>query len=347
VNPNVLAAHLETEIDASIRVVVIQCLADLGVERPAARSLAHLSRLLALYRDDPDSGIHSSIAYLLRRWGHDSQLKAVDDELGRMPIGPRGWYVNSQGHTMAIIGGDDDLAARLPLHRRFPYRFAIATTETTLGQYLRFNSDHQSVRTDLKWKPLTQADAPADMVSYNDAAAYCNWLSQKEGLPQSEWCYLLDTASGRMGLVTDYLVRKGYRLPNLREWEYAARAGTTTDRYFGDSLAHVPQYTWHRRNTTDHAEVVGLKRPNDFGLFDVLGNLIEWCYNPEPPHDRECDCGALQGMDCSKKEFAALRGGSFQLSDSGLVATPSNRIYDLRRSDEEDTSTGFRIVKSE
>jgi formylglycine-generating enzyme required for sulfatase activity len=344
INPSVLADHIEAERDPSIRLTVIQCLADLGVERPDERSPTQLSRLLALYREDHDPGVHSSIAYLLRRWDRANLMKAIDDEFARKPKGSDRWYVNSQGHTMAIIGGADDLASRLSPDRLFPYRFAIATTETTLGQYLKFKPSHKAERTG--WNPLNSLDAPADLLCYDDSAQYCNWLSEQDGLAQTEWCYFTDKATGRMGLYSNYLTRKGYRLPSLKEWEYAARAGTTTNRYFGNSPLQVSQYTWNKHNTVDRAELVGLKKPNGFGLFDILGNLAEWCYNPDPPHNPGCSCGASKGADCSEKAFAALRGGCFYLSDAEIAATPNHHVFDLRRSVDADTYTGFRVVQS-
>ena len=137
-------------------------------------------------------------------------------------------------------------------------------------------------------------EMPVGAVSYDEAARFCNRLSQEEGLPPEDWCYLPGETPGAMVLAPDFPRRRGYRLPTLREWEYAARAGTTTDRYFGRSLRHADAYAWYNRNTDNHAEPVGRKRPNDFGLFDTLGNLLEWCYNPDPPHDDHCDCPAAQ-----------------------------------------------------
>ncbi len=113
-------------------------------------------------------------------------------------------------------------------------------------------------------------------------AAFCNWLSQEDGLAPDDWCYLPGATAGAMVLAPNYLARRGYRLPNLGEWEYAARAGTTCDRYFGRSLRHAAAYAWSIHNTDNQAEAVGRKRPNDLGLFDILGNLIEWCDNLRP-----------------------------------------------------------------
>ena len=294
VDPEVLMSQLEIERDPSLRLIVIQCLADRYGEQPSEMTPAYFSRLLTLYREDPDSGVHSSIAYLACCWGHSDKVKAIDLELAGKPRETKRWYVNSQGQTMAVVGSDSDLTSLLPGRRRLRYTFAIATTETTLGQFLEFRAGHRAMREAHTNMPQPNADTPVDVVSYNDAALYCNWLSMKEGIPEKEWCYVSPNSGGPMLMVSDYLSRTGYRLPNLEEWEYAAHAGTTTDRYFGNSLAHAAAFTWFKPNTAFHAEPVGQKRPNDFGLFDVIGNLFEWCYNPSPPHNNDCACGAAR-----------------------------------------------------
>ena len=299
-----------TEPDPSIRLIVIQCLADLGAERPAETIPPYLSRLLEVYRNDPDAGVHSSVAYLMRRWGWGDQVKRIDAKLVGKPRGAKRWYVNSQEQTMVVIGSDDGLASLYTLPRRLSYRLAVAATETTLGEYQKFDPNYPSRRREFPVHEQSNPDAAADIVSYDNAARYCNWLSKKEGLPADQWCYPPVDAQQAMVLVPDYLSRRGYRLPTIEEWEYAARAGTITDRYFGQSLVHASAYAWHSRNSNRRPQPVGLKRPNDFGLFDVLGNMIEWCYNPDPPHDSECSCQATRGRDCRKIRFVSVRGGT-------------------------------------
>src|SRR5437763_263442 len=80
-----------------------------------------------------------------------------------------------------------------------------------------------------------------------------------------------------MKIPADVLQRKGYRLPTEVEWEYACRAGTVTSRYYGDSIELLKNYAWYVENGLEKAWPSGRLKPNDLGLFDMLGNVYEWC----------------------------------------------------------------------
>jgi formylglycine-generating enzyme required for sulfatase activity len=116
-------------------------------------------------------------------------------------------------------------------------------------------------------------------VSWYDAAAYCNWLSEQEEIPKGEWCYEPNQAgkyAEGMKLTSNYLHRTGYRLPTEAEWEYACRARTDTRYAFGESAEVMGKYACFLANSLSRTYPVGMFKPNDFGLWDMHGNLWEW-----------------------------------------------------------------------
>ena len=153
--------------------------------------------------------------------------------------------------------------------------FAIAAHEVTVEQFLAFRADHDYSR-----QYSREADAPVNTVTWYQAAQYCNWLSQQEGSAGGPVVLRSDQqpfADG-MRLYPDYLRRTGYRLPTEAEWEYACRALATTARPYGETTALLGKYAWYMENSQQRWMLpVGSLKPNDFGLFDMLGNAMEWC----------------------------------------------------------------------
>ena len=140
-----------------------------------------------------------------------------------------------------------------PRHRvRITKPFYLQTTELTQGQW-------ESVMGTRPWSGQKYVkEGPnyaATYVSWVDAQEFCRRLSEKEGMT----C----------------------RLPTEAEWEYACRAGSTTMYHFGDDPSRLEDYAWFKGNAYDAGEKyvheVGLKNPNAFGLYDMHGNLWEWC----------------------------------------------------------------------
>ena len=159
---------------------------------------------------------------------------------------------------------------------------------------------------------------PVVNVSWNDATAFCEWLSEQSG------------EAGRV-----------YRLPTEAEWEYACRAGTTTRYYFGDDAGDLGEYAWYRGNSGNRAHRVGQKRPNAWELYDLHGNVWEWCSDwystdyyanspledptgPESGWERVCRGGSWFGTAGSCR--SAFRGRD----------TPGGRAFSL----------GFRLAFS-
>jgi formylglycine-generating enzyme required for sulfatase activity len=166
--------------------------------------------------------------------------------------------------------------------RRIDHSFAIAATPVTVEQFYRFRKGFDYLA---QYSPTL--DCPIHAVSWYHATEYCNWLSHQEGLPETEWCY--EPNADRkyeegMKLAPHYLSRTGYRLPTEAEWEYACRAGATTCRYYGASDELLPKYAWFISNSDNRSWPVCSLKPNDWGLFDMLGNIREWCTDLRAPY---------------------------------------------------------------
>ena len=128
--------------------------------------------------------------------------------------------------------------------------FAIGSTEVTLSQVNELLNHAQH---DYQVGP-TNAH-PANKISFNLAAKYCNLLSEKAGIPTSQWCYKI-LKDGSVVVVEDYHKRTGFRFPRESEWEYASAAGTKQPTFFGSNdLANY--FAWHRFNTDENTSAVG------------------------------------------------------------------------------------------
>ena len=209
--------------------------------------------------------------------------------------------------------------------------YAIAARQVTVEQFLQFRKDHEFKQTYAR-----SPDCPVYEVRWYDAAAYCNWLSEREGLPQDQWCYEPNEkgefAEG-MKTAANYLQRTGYRLPTEAEWEYACRARSKTRFSMGESDDLLGKYAWFDENSKFHTHPVGTLRPNDFGLFDMHGNAWTWCqdtYTNDKGENGPIPYGRV------------LRGGSFLGPVSGVRSAVRNCITQGFR----DTGVGFRPART-
>jgi formylglycine-generating enzyme required for sulfatase activity len=275
------------------------------------------------------------------------------------------------------MGSPDDEFGRTPdearRRMRIPRSFAIASKEITIAEFRRFleaNPDIKSKHT-YPENPDRMAqvlrtfspddDCPQIAVTWYEAAMYCNWLSKQEGLPASEWVYPTNANEIKDGmeLARDYLQRTGYRLPTEAEWEYAARAGSTTARFFGSASELLDEYAWYSkkplRNKNDamvptdpqRTWPVGQLKPNDWGLFDVYGNVWEWGQNRRQEYSSDSNLHEDREdvvLRVSDTQARTRRGGSFSYGAEVMRSAHrgSTNYFPNQRRD----NVGFRVART-
>ncbi len=189
------------------------------------------------------------------------------------------WMGNARG------GADEK-----PVHKVKVSAFYMDTHLVTQQQYERLMRENPA-----RWK---NPQNPVEEVRWSDAVRYLNARSRAEGL---EPCYDLRTW-------TCDFTANGYRLPTEAEWEYACRAGTKTLYFFGDEASKLGLFAWFKANSGGRPRPVGTKLPNPWGLYDILGNVWEWCNDLYQP-DYYKESPAVNPKGPSKGNARVLRGG--------------------------------------
>ena len=347
-SPQAIIERLDVEPDVTIRRALILTLGEFDDQQLPPIDQKQLTvKLLNTYASDPDAGIHGASEWVLRRWGHDAQLKEKARELATGKLeGRREWYVNKQGQTLVVIPGPVEFVMGSPVgevdrkgglegglemqHRkRINRTFAIMTHEVTVDQFREFQKAY-----DYNKQYARDGEHPINQVTWYVAAEYCNWLSKQEDIPEDEWCYLPNDdkkyAEG-MKPAPNYLERSGYRLPTESEWEYACCADALTSRYFGETEDLLGHYAWYTKNSLDRWLLpVGSLMPNDLGLFDMQDNVREWCHE-EIKYYRISKAGGLSEdlpdvSDVRDTQLRVLRGGSFSFQPRVVRSAYRNRL---------------------
>ena len=183
--------------------------------------------------------------------------------------------------------GTDDVKAHKrekPRHKvTIDYDIAMAKHLVTVEDYMLFAEATGAVVPDEKFEHLG-FDVPVRRVRWTDAIAYTNWKSEREG--------------------------RKFRLPTEAEWEYACREGSESTFCFGDDENQLEEYAWYAKSAKGHTHDVGSKKPNAWGLYDMHGNIWEWCLDrfAEDYTNTPTD-GSAYGVANDKGRV--LRGGSF------------------------------------
>jgi formylglycine-generating enzyme required for sulfatase activity len=171
---------------------------------------------------------------------------------------------------------------------------------------------------------------PANYVSWFEAVQFCNALSAQQGLQP---CYLIDGEQVTWDEEAD-----GYRLPTEAEWEYAVRADTTTRWFCGDEATALGNYAWYAENAGRRVKPVGQKKPNPWGLYDMAGNVWEWCWDWYGPYAAEAvydPSGPATGT------ARVLRGGAYRVVARHLQSADRFRYVPGSRH----FAIGFRVVR--
>jgi formylglycine-generating enzyme required for sulfatase activity len=234
--------------------------------------------------------------------------------------------------------------------------FALSSEDVTVEQFQRFRAEYKP---DKQYAPTKEC--PAIEVSWYDAAAYCNWLSKREGIAEAQWCYEIkkgampalaastvgllasplgprpllaaalvfpkrtdqgDLYDNQMKIKAGYLGLKGYRLPTEAEWEYACRAGSTVGYSFGEPAELLEKYGWFDRNSLGQTHPSGKLKPNDLGLFDMHGNVWQW--TQDAYNDKLGGKADDRGELVAGASYRVYRGGSW-----GNVAGGCRAAYRL------------------
>jgi formylglycine-generating enzyme required for sulfatase activity len=201
------------------------------------------------------------------------------------------------------MGSRHGRAEEQPVHKVWIDSFLMDQHEVTQAEYEKLgrieafpNPSH-----------FNGADLPVEQVTWPQAARFCNARSRLEGL---EPCYDEDTGA------CDFEAN-GYRLPTEAEWECACRAATASDYSFSGDARRLGDFGWFAANSAQKTHPVGQKKPNPWGLFDMHGNVAEWCQDVYDPgyygaSPEKSPCGPAEGNEY------VLRGGSWKSAADAL-----------------------------
>lgn len=165
--------------------------------------------------------------------------------------------------------------------------------------------------------PCEDNMVPVTEVSWKDAIAFCNLFSRYTGLKE---CYTVSEDGDTVVWNTE---ANGFRLPTEAEWQFACKAGTNGYRY-----GELKDIAWHRENSEGMVREAGRKEPNAWGLYDMLGNVWEWCWDIYDAN--------VYGT------YRVFRGGSWAEDARGCGATCRRRSHPTFRIDD----LGFRLARS-
>ena len=183
-----------------------------------------------------------------------------------------------------------------------------------MGKYAITQAQYEAVMGNNPSHFQGNPQCPVEEVLWDNAVKFCEKLSQQTG--------------------------EKVRLPSEAEWEYACRAGTSTEYYFGDNANDLKDYAWYGENSGSKTHPVGEKRPNGWGLYDMHGNVWEWCADNWTKDANQLPKDGKAFTNNNNNHSRALRGGSWYHSGINCRSADRNWVNaDIRYND-----FGFRVV---
>jgi len=236
-------------------------------------------------------------------------------------------YISKKGISMVAVEGgtyqmgyNDGHKDERPIHSVNVGDFYIGKYEVTRGQWTKIMGVY-----------LQSPNLPLEEVSWYDAVKFCNRLSELEGF---EKCY-----SGSEKSIKCNYSANGYRLPTEAEWEFAARGGNQSNGYTYSGSNNIEEVSWYKSNSGSKTHSVGSKKPNELGIYDMTGNVWEWCsdwYGDYSSNSQSNPTGSTAG---SRRVF---RGGGWYYSASRCRV--AYRSYS--RTDYSNYTIGFRLSRN-
>jgi formylglycine-generating enzyme required for sulfatase activity len=230
---------------------------------------------------------------------------------------PRGTFLMgsplSQNEIARRYGGKStELRYEKPFHTvEIKMPFYIQTTPVTQGQWKVVMGKSESNFTRIG------EDLPVENVSWDDAQEFIKMLNEIEGVDQ-------------------------YRLPTESEWEYACRAGSNGEFFFGDDASLLERFAWCVGNSNARTHPVGEKTPNAFGLYDMCSNVCEWVEDDWDASYIKAPADGSARIDVPRASVRVLRGGSWR----SLARLCRSAARDGFWPEECDPRVGFRVAKS-